>query len=91
MRYLHHQYGTQPDALRQVAVCMASSGFLAKHTLVLEKLTTTPIGEVLRDVATDVAKAIARAIGPSPRLKSALNAAGASVPAFGLRRLRRYV
>jgi len=66
-------------------------GSWQKRTLVLEKLTTTPIGEVLRDAATDVAKkAIERAIGPSQRLQSALTA-GKAVPAFGQRRLRRYV
>jgi hypothetical protein len=88
VRHLYSRYQNHGDALRQVAACMVTSGFLERRTLVLERLATTQIEDVFRDVETSVATVIESAIGPSPRLKAAL--APASVPKFG-QRAKRYV
>jgi hypothetical protein len=88
--YAQRVYG-KPDetsALTALVVCLRDSGFLTKRTLLLEKLRTTPIQTIHRDVITDVAGAIEAAVGPSRRLRDALCPAGARAPArsgFGRR------
>ena len=87
VRHLHTRYSALADKLTEVAACMLDSGFLAKRTFVLEELRATSIATISRDVGRSVAKAIERALGPFPRLQSALTPAAS----FGQRRPRRYV
>ena len=78
---VYGQSDTTSAALQALATCLLESEFLTKRTLLLEKLRTTPIQKIHRDVSADVAMAIEAAVGPSLRLRGALCPAGARVPA----------
>ena len=78
---VYGQSDTTRSALQALATCLLESGFLTKRTLLLEKLRTTPIQTIHRDVSADVARAIEAAVGPSRRLRDALCPAGARVAA----------
>jgi hypothetical protein len=70
--YMHDTYNPKQDALKSLATCLESSNFLERRALLLGQLRSTSIDKVFMNVENDAAEAIKAAVGPSPKLRSAL-------------------
>jgi hypothetical protein len=70
--YMHDTYNGKQAELKKLATCLADSGFLERRPLLLGQLRSRSIDEVFANVENGAAEAIKAAVGPSPRLRSAL-------------------
>jgi hypothetical protein len=73
VEHLYRLYGKKNEKeLQELATCLADSNFLQRSTLLLRQLRSTSIATIRENYRQDAPKAIAAAVGPSPRLRAAL-------------------